>query len=98
MYQNLMTDFSFLCTFSFPGAKRPQIELSFRGTFAAVELSFIGNERSKNVPRTPWNIRSRGTFAPQERMFQELSFPGTFRTNRLSQELLLQASKNNLKL
>jgi len=61
--------------------------------------------RKRKVHR--WNFRSvehslLGTFAPVE----QLSFLGskrsknfrTFRTNRLFQELSLQASKNNLKL
>jgi len=68
---------------SFPGAKSPQMELSFPwnfrsmehsflGTFAPVELSFIGSVR---IPSTfvPWNFRSSGTFVPSERVLHELS-------------------------
>jgi len=80
--------------FSFPGVKSPQMELSFLwncrfvehsllGTFAPVELSFLGSERSKNLRSLElsflWNFRS-------------------FRTHRLFQELSLQASKDNQKL
>ena len=32
----------------------------------------------------PWNIRSRGTFVPRERTFQELSYCGTFTPVELS--------------
>ena len=88
-----MSDFSFLCTF-IPGREKSTdgtfvpMELSFRRTFApwnfgSCELSYLGSERSKN-------FRSL-----------ELSFLWnfhSFRTNRLFQELSLQASKNNLKL
>jgi len=66
--------FSFLCTFV-PGSEK-----TIERTFAPVELSFHGTFAFRSsgvkVPRTfvPWNIRSRGTFVPQERTFQELPF------------------------
>ena len=50
--------------------------------FRSMELSLLWNFRSSgaNVPRTfvPWNFRTPGTFALQERMFKVLSFHGTF--------------------
>ena len=55
---------------SFPGAKSLQIELSFPWNGAKSPRTF--------APCHPWNFRTRGTFAPQERMSQELSFHGTF--------------------
>ena len=47
-----------------------------RGTFIPWNI----RSRGAKSPRTfvPWNFRSCRTFAPQERMFQELSFHGTF--------------------
>jgi len=47
-----------------------------RGTFVPWNI----RSRGAKSPRTfvPWNFRSCGTFALQERMFQELSFHGTF--------------------
>ena len=58
---------------SFPGAKSLQIELSFPWNGAKSPRTF--------APCHPWNFRTRGTFAPQERMSQELSFHGTFIVN-----------------
>ena len=63
--------FSFLCTFV-PGSEKSTektlafVELSFRVTFAPVELSFLGSERSKN-------FRSYETVLSWERIFHELS-------------------------
>ena len=64
--------FTFLCTFvprsekSTDGTVIP-VELLFRGTFAAVELSFLWSERSMNFRSLElsflWNLRSR-TFVP----------------------------------
>jgi len=82
-----MTDFSFLCTFV-PGSEKStdKMELSFRGRSLELSLRWNFHSSGTNVPRifAPWNIRSRGTFAPQERMFQELSFPVTFVPVQLS--------------
>ena len=63
--------FLFLCTFV-PGSEK-----TIERTFAPVELSFHGIF-------APWNFRSCGTFVPQERRFQELSFHGTFAPVELS--------------
>jgi len=90
-----MSDFSFLCTFV-PGSEK-----STDGTFILVELPFRGTFAS-------WNFRSCGTFhssgANVPRAFAncslELSFLWnfcSFRTNRLLQELSLQASKKQSK-
>jgi len=53
---------------AFPGAKSPQMVLSFPWNISSLELSLLWNFRCSraNIPRTfaPWNIRSRGTFAP----------------------------------
>jgi len=50
--------------------------------FRSMEGSLAWNFRSSggNVPRTfaPQNFRTCGTFVPQDRMFQELSFPGSY--------------------
>ena len=54
-----------LWNFRSSGANVP--ELSFRGTFAPVELSFLGSERSKN-------FRSYETVVSWERIFREFSF------------------------
>jgi len=75
---------------SFPGAKSMQMKLSFPLYICSLERSLPWNFRSSeaNIPRTfvPWNFRS-GLWNFR-----------SFRTNRLFQEFLLQASKNNLKL
>jgi len=50
--------------------------MSTDGTF----VPWIHSLRGAKSPRTfaPWNCHTRGTFAPEERMSQELPFPGTF--------------------
>ena len=68
--------FLFLCTFV-PGSENPQRELS---------LPWNIRSRGAKSLRTfiPWNFRTPGTFAPQERMFQEVSLHGTFAALELS--------------
>jgi len=79
-----MSDFSFLCTFV-PGSEKStdgifvpwSVEHSLLGTFAHVELSFLGSERPKNFRSLElsflWNFRSfrtniPRTFAPCKRL------------------------------
>ena len=47
-----------------------------RGTFVPWNIRCRGAKSRRTF--VPWNFRSCRTFAPQERMFEELSFHGTF--------------------
>jgi len=64
------------------------MEHSLLGTFAPVELSFLGSESSKNFRSVehslPWNFRSSGanvprTFVPMKLSYHENEYSKNFR-------------------